>query len=60
VEMKWKRFKAEQILVMLREAEIKLAKGLDTVDVCSNFGISEQSYCRRRNEHGVFKVDQAK
>ncbi len=58
--MKHKRFKAEQIVVMLREAEIQLAKGLDIVEVCRALGISEQSYYRWRKEYGGLKVDQAK
>jgi len=33
-----KRFKAEQIVVMLREAEIQMAKGLDLAQACRNIG----------------------
>jgi transposase-like protein len=58
--MKQKRFKAEQIVVMLREAEIQLAKGLDIAEVCRTLGISEQTYYRWRKEYGGLKVDQAK
>jgi transposase-like protein len=58
--MKQKRFKAEQIVVMLREAEIQLAKGLDITEVCRTLGISEQTYYRWRKEYGGLKVDQAK
>ncbi len=58
--MKRKRFKAEQIVVMLREAEIHLAKGLDVTQACRNLGISEQSYYRWRKEYGGLKLDQAK
>jgi len=58
--MKKKRFKAEQIVVMLREAEVQLAKGLDIAQVCRNLGISEQSYYRWRREYGGLKLDQAK
>ncbi|MDP2943086.1 MAG: IS3 family transposase [Candidatus Omnitrophota bacterium] len=58
--MKRKHFKAEQIVVMLREAEIQLAKGLDIVDVCRTLGFSEQSYYRWRKEYGGLKLDQAK
>ena len=36
-----KRFKAEQIVVMLREAEIQMAKGLDLAQACRNIGISD-------------------
>lgn len=58
--MKRKRYKAEQIVVMLRDAEIQLAKGIDIQQVCRNLGISEQSYYRWRKEYGGLKVDQAK
>ena len=58
--MKQKRFKAEQIVIMLREAEIQLAKGLDIAEVCRTLGISEQTYYRWRKEYGGLKVDQAK
>jgi len=58
--MKRKRFKAEQIVVMLREAEIQMSKGLDVVGTCRNLGISEQTYYRWRKEYGGMKLDQAK
>ena len=54
------RKKAEQIVVMLREAEVQMAKGLDTTEVCRNLGISEQTYYRWRKEYGGMKLDQAK
>ena len=50
-KMARKKFKAEQIVVMLREAEIQVAKGLDTPEVCRNLGISEQTYYRWRKEY---------
>jgi transposase-like protein len=58
--MKQERFKAEQIVVMLREAEIQLTKGLDITEVCRTLGISEQTYYRWRKEYGGLKIDQAK
>jgi len=58
--MKRKRFKAEQIVVMLREAEIQMSKGLDVARACRNLGISEQTYYRWRKEYGGMKLDQAK
>ena len=58
--MKRKRFKAEQIVVMLREAEIQMSKGLDVAHVCRNLSISEQTYYRWRKEYGGMKLDQAK
>jgi hypothetical protein len=41
-----RRFKPEQIIHMLREAEIKLARGESTGEVCRDLGISEQSHYR--------------
>jgi transposase-like protein len=47
-------------VVVLREAEIQLTKGLDITEVCRTLGISEQTYYRWRKEYGGLKVDQAK
>lgn len=55
-----KRLKAEQIVVMLREAEVQLGKGLSVTQVCNHLGISEQCYYRWRKEYGGMKIDQAK
>ena len=55
-----KRFKAEQIVLMLREAEIQLAKGLNSEGVSRNRGIAPQSYYRWCKEYGGMKVEQAK
>jgi len=55
-----KRFTAEQIVLMLREAEIQLAKGLNLDQVCRNLGFSTHSYYRWRKEYGDMKIDQAK
>jgi len=41
-----RHFKPEQIIHMLREAEIKMAGGRATGAVCRELGISEQSYYR--------------
>ena len=52
--------KLEQIIHMLREAEIKLAGGKTTGEVCRELGISKQSYYRWRKEYGGMQVSQAK
>ena len=39
-----KRYTSEQIIVHLREAEVELAKGQPTAEVCRKLGISEQTY----------------
>jgi transposase-like protein len=55
-----KRFKAEQIIRMLREAEVELSKGQTVVQVSRKLGITDQTYYRWRKEYGGMKVDQAK
>ena len=55
-----RHFKPEQIIHMLREAEIKLAGGKKIGEVCRELGISEQSYYRWRKEYGGMQVSQAK
>ena len=39
-----KGFKPEQIIHMLREAEVRLAGGSTVGEVCRALGVSEQSY----------------
>lgn len=55
-----KRFTAEQIITMLREAEVLLSQGAQVADVWRKLGISEQSYYRWRKEYGGMRIDQAK
>jgi len=55
-----KRFSAEQIIANLREAEVLLAKGQSTGEVCRHLSISEQTYYRWRKEYGGLEVDQAR
>ena len=55
-----KRFTAEQIIGLLRQAEVELAKGRTVGEVSRTIGVSEQSYYRWRNEYGGLKVDQAR
>ncbi len=55
-----KRYTAEQIITKLREAEVELAKGQTTPQVCKKLGIADQTYYRWRKEYGGLRVDQAK
>ena len=50
---KRKHFTAEQIIPMLREAEVELARGRTVAQVCKKIGVTEQTYCRWRK--GVWK-----
>ena len=44
--MRKRLFRSDQIIYMLRDAEIKLASGKTTGEVCREPGLSEQSYYR--------------
>jgi putative transposase len=57
--MSRKRYTPEQIIGMLREAEVRLAQGQTVGEVCRRFGVSEQSYYRWRREYGGMEVSQA-
>ena len=55
-----KRYTSEQIIIHLREAEVELAKGQSTAEVCRKLGITEQTYYRWRKEYGSLRVDQVR
>jgi len=55
-----KRYTSEQIILQLREAEVELAKGQSTTEVCRKLGIAEQTYYRWRKEYGSLRVDQVR
>lgn len=50
----------EQIIAMLREAEVALAQGKTVGEICRGLAVTEQTYYRWRKEFGGLKVDQAK
>ena len=58
--MSRKRYKPEQIIGMLREAEVELSRGQKFGQVCRTLGIAEQTYYRWRREYGGLKVSQAR
>jgi putative transposase len=55
-----KRFAPEQIITMLREAEVLLNQAAPVAEVCRKLEISEQTYYRWRKEYGGTRVDQAR
>lgn len=55
-----KRFAPEQIITMLREAEVLLNQATPVAEVCHKLAISEQTYYRWRKEYGGMRVDQAR
>ena len=58
--MATKRFKAEQIVTLLRQIEVGIANGKTTPQACREVEITEQTYYRWRKEYGGLKLDQAK
>ena len=55
-----KRFSAEQVVGMLRQADVELGKGQKVPDVCRQLGISEQTYYRWRTKYGGMDPQMAK
>ena len=53
-------YSAEQIIGMLREAEVLNAQGQSIGQICRGQGISQNTYYRWRKEYGGLKVSQAK
>jgi len=58
--MAQKRYKAEQIIRKLREAEVAQAQGKTVAQAVKQLGVSEQTFYRWRKEYGGMKMDQAK
>jgi putative transposase len=55
-----KRFTPEQIIGMLREAEVSLSQGEKVKVICRSLGVTEQTYYRWRKDYGGMKVSQAR
>jgi transposase-like protein len=55
-----KRYTTEQIISLLRAAEVRRRRGEKAGAICRSLSISEQSYYRWRREYGGLKLNQAK
>ena len=55
-----KRFKTEEIIQKLREAEILLSQGKNVAEACRQIGVTDQTYYRWRKEYGGVRTDQAR
>lgn len=58
--MPQKRYRPEEIIAKLREAEVLLGQGNKVAEVVKSLGISEVTYYRWRKEFGGMDVSQAK
>ena len=55
-----KRYTAEKIIGMLREAEVLQSQGMTIGEISRKLGIREQTYYRWRKEYGGMRIDQAR
>ncbi len=55
-----KRHKPEEIVAKLRQVEVLTGQGRSVADAVRAIGVSEVTYCRRRQEYGELKSDQIK
>ena len=58
--MKRKRYKPEQIVAMLTDAQTALLGGKDLGAVCQNLGISQQTYYRWNRQYGDMTSSEAR
>lgn len=58
--MRGKRRKPEQIIVLLRQAEVEIGSGRSIAEVCQKLSICEQTFYRWRIRYGGVKVDEIK
>ena len=53
-----RRYKAEEIIAKLREAEVLLGRGKKVAEVVKELGIHEVTYYRWRKQYGGMRVNQ--
>jgi transposase-like protein len=58
--MSSKRYKTEDIVRHLREADVMLSQGVTVAEVIRRLSVNKVTYYRWRREYGGMKVDQAR
>jgi putative transposase len=58
--MRGKRHTPEQVIGLLRQAEIDLGSGMSIAQVCQKLAVSEPTFHRWRNQYGGMKADEMK
>lgn len=58
--MAQKRYQVEQIVPMLRRADVQLGQGKKVPEVCKLLGISQQTYYRWRQKYGDMAPEMTK
>ena len=59
-QMPKKRYEVDQIIPMLRRADVELGKGRKVPEVCKMLGIVQQTYYRWRQKYGGMAPEMAK
>ena len=59
-KMSQKRYDVDQIIPMLRRADVELGKGVLIPEVCKLLGIATQTYYRWRQKYGGMAPEMAK
>ena len=55
-----KRFRSEEIIHKLREADVLIAQGRSIPEVTRQLGVTDATFYRWRKEYGGLKIEQAK
>ena len=58
--MSRKRYTPDQIIRMLREAEVLISRGMTAAEAARQIGVSVQTYYRWRKEYGGMRISQAR
>jgi len=55
-----KRYRAEEIIKILREVDVLVNEGLPTGQAARKLGITDKTFYRWRKEYGGMRIDQAR
>jgi putative transposase len=55
-----KRYRSEEIIHRLREADVLVGQGRTIPEITRQWGVTDATYYRWRKEYGGMKIDQAK
>jgi putative transposase len=58
--MPQKRYTVDQIIPMLRRADVELGRGKKVPEVCKLLGITQQTYYRWRQKYGSMQPEMSK
>jgi transposase-like protein len=58
--MRKKKYNSEEIIRLLRQSEVILARGDSVGMMCKELGMSDATYYKWRREYGGMRVSQAK